>query len=149
MTITTETVAVSAFNKMWINSTLINFLSGGSMFTRLQPYDGSYTLSTVVHSSIRNLSSVRASDQAFDQMLTNLETECRRQTNVLSAKLVTLAVSAPRPNLSVTATILFEDTPTHRIYDCFKLAQEDATFGGVFYAALSGISEKLGYTFIP
>jgi len=149
MPITTNPIPVSTFNKMWISSTLINFLSGGKMFIRLQPYDGNYMLSTTVNSSIRNLSAVRASDASLDTVLTNLEAECRRQANEPTAELQTIAVSAPNPTLPVVASIIFKDKPIHRIHDCFKLTSTDTTFGTVFYATMAKIAEKAGYTFIP
>ncbi len=149
MPITTETVTVSAFNKMWISSTLINLKGSGGIFTRLQPYDGKYLLSKTSSTSIRNLSAVRVSDTSLDTVLTNLETECRRQANEPTAELETVAVTAPSPTLPVVASIIFKDKPVHRIHDCFKLASTDTTFGAVFYAAMAKISEKAGYTFTP
>jgi hypothetical protein len=149
MPITTETIPVSAFNKMWISSTLINLKDSGGIFTRLQPYDGKYLLSKTTSTSIRNLSAVRVSDPSLDTMLVNLESECRRQANEPTAKLETVVVTAPSPTLPVTASIIFKDKPVYGIRDCFNLASTDSTFGAVFYTTMAKIAEKSGYTFTP
>ena len=146
MPITTETIPVSAFNKMWISSTLINLKDSGGIFTRLQPYDGKYLLSKTTSTSIRNLSAVRVSDPSLDTMLVNLESECRRQADEPTAELETVAVTAPSPTLPVMASILFKDKPVYRIHDCFKLASTDSAFRTVFYTTMVKIAEKAGYT---
>ena len=105
-------------------------------------------MSKTSSTSIRNLSAVRLSDASLNTVLTNLETECRRQANELTAELEVIAVTAPSPTLPVMASIIFKDKPVYRINDCFKLAEQDTTFRGVFYTALAELAKQAGYTTI-
>ncbi len=153
MAIITTPITVGTFDKMWISNVNLNTQGAGTLRLAFNPYDGATTLTTnTVQKFFPQLFTGKAENKAFEDAVTALLDECKRQAKT-TKKVLMLHVNARSPQDKVMATIMFEKEEgetkpnIHNIGDCFALAATDQKFGIVFQTSLVAFAQKSGLSF--
>ena len=140
-------IAAGTFNAYWVTNVVLavpgTVNPKGRLMAAMSPFDGQHLLLSGRRNVGLDVAQKRATDPTFNTVIGNMIAECKRQAQK-TEDVTNVVVSAPDPTKPVTAMIAFSDRTTHRIDDCFLLAGTDATFGGVFMAAMAEIGRQAG-----